>query len=391
MIYNILAISDIHWGAIEAKRLYENLQLVLSTIQYLKDKLDMVVICGDYFDYRLQLNSKSALLSLQWMDELVKTCKESNVKRIRIVKGTQEHDNNQLEAFRSYEDETGFFRIFNENTYEETLPELSCLYCPDETIPTKEYNMKYLSNILQVADLGFFHGSFDIVLPEIVVQMSEESNKANVIFEYELFSKCIKGLIVSGHWHVGSFNNPVLYTGSFDRWTFGEEEDKGFIILQYNTEDHTYSYEKIVNENALRYDTITIDTSMYKSAEDYKELIDDINEKYDLENHHLRVVIQKSTDREEDEVFISAFKKFFVNTKNVKIDVKDLIKKAKKKEKKNTLENVNQKYGFIFDKNTANSELERISETIQKFILVQKDTSVSIDDISRYIKPYLEK
>ena len=96
MIYNILAISDIHWGAIEAKRLYENLQLVLSTIHYLKDKLDMVVICGDYFDYRLQLNSKSALLSLQWMDELVKTCKESNVKRIRIVKGTQEHDNNQL-------------------------------------------------------------------------------------------------------------------------------------------------------------------------------------------------------------------------------------------------------------------------------------------------------
>ena len=286
MIYNILAISDIHWGAIEAKRLYENLQLVLSTIHYLKDKLDMVVICGDYFDYRLQLNSKSALLSLQWMDELVKTCKESNVKRIRIVKGTQEHDNNQLEALRSYEDETGFFRIFNENTYEETLPELSCLYCPDETIPTKEYNMKYLSNILQVADLGFFHGSFDIVLPEIVVQMSEESNKANVIFEYELFSKCIKGLIVSGHWHVGSFNNPVLYTGSFDRWTFGEEEDKGFIILQYNTEDHTYSYEKIVNENALRYDTITIDTSMYKSADDYKELIDDINEKYDLENHH---------------------------------------------------------------------------------------------------------
>lgn len=391
MIYNILAISDIHWGAIEAKRLYNNLQLVIETIKYLKDQLDMVVICGDYFDYRLQLNSKSALLSLQWMDELVQVCKDSNVKKIRIVKGTQEHDNNQLEAFRTYEDNTGYFRIFNENTYEETLPDLGCLYCPDETIPTKEYNMKYLSNILQIADLGFFHGSFDIVLPDIVVQMSEESNKANVIFEYELFSKCIKGLIVSGHWHVSSFNNPVLYTGSFDRWVFGEEEDKGFIILQYDTEDHTYSFEKVINENALKYDTITIDTSMYKTSNDYKELIDDINQKYDLSENYLRVLIQKSTDREEDDVLINAFKKFYINNKNVKIVVKDLIKKAKKKEKKNTLDNINQKYGFIFEKNSANTELQRISEVIQKFILTQKDTTITIDDISGYIKPYLEK
>jgi DNA repair exonuclease SbcCD nuclease subunit len=388
MIYNILAISDIHWGAIEAKRLYENLNLVLDTIKYLKDKIDLVVICGDYFDYRLQLNSKSAILSLQWFDELYNVCKDSNVKRIRVVKGTNEHDNNQLEVFRVYETEDNYLKIFNTNTYEETLPDLGCLYCPDENIPTKDYMNLYLENIMKIADIGFFHGSFDIVLPDIVVQRSEETSNTNVIFEYDTFSKLIKGPIIAGHWHVSSFTNPLLYTGSFDRWKFGEEDDKGFYIVQYNTEDNSYSFEKVINKNAQIYNSISIDTSMYNNFDDYKSLIEDIDNNYNLKENKLRVVIYKSTDRDIDNDNINAFKRVYVNNKNVKIIVKDLIKKNTKKEKKKILDYANEKYGFIFNVKGYNSDI--LADILQKYIELEKNKVISIDDIKKYISPYLD-
>ena len=385
MKYKILAISDIHWGAVEAKRLYDNLQLVLNTIRIMVevDRLDLVVICGDYFDYKLSLNSKSSLLAITWMDELYKLCIQHSIK-IRIVKGTHEHDNNQLEAFRSYESE--MYKIFNTNTLEETLPGLTCLYCPDENIPTKEYKQTYIQNLVGGADIGFFHGSFDIVLPDIVVQHSEETNARNVIFPFAEFSSLIKGPMISGHWHNGSFNNPLIYTGSFDRWAFGEEDPKGFLLVQYDTETYEYSYQLVENTNARKFDTLYIDTMNFPSAKEYSELIQLINENYDLGENRLRVVISRSTERPEDEELINAFKKYYVNNRNLKIDIKNIKQITKKKEVKKSLQELTTKYGFLFDNKEDNS-----AENIQQFILVNKNRSIPIDIIEKYITPFLSK
>ncbi len=383
MKYNMLVISDIHWGAVEAKTLYSNLSIVLDTIREMKNNLDMVVICGDYFDYKLTLNSKSALFALQWMDELVNCCKENNIKKIRVVKGTHEHDNNQLEAFRVYEDDDSYYKIFTENTIEETLPNMKCMYCPDELIATDEYMKKYMKNIMSIPDIGFFHGSFDIVLPDIVVQHSNESHNRNVIFSYGTFSSLIKGPMIAGHWHTMYFENPLLYTGSFDRWVFGEEEPKGFIILQYDTDSHEYSYIQIENTKAKRYDTIIVDTSNITTTADYAELISNIEEKYDLENNRLRVKILKSTSTETDDDLINTFKKYFINNKNVKIEVKDLEKKKEKTKKKNQLVDLTNKYGFIFDPNIS------IAEKYQQWIYENKNKSIPIDNINKILSKYI--
>ena len=90
MKYNILAIADIHWGAMDPDEMYDNLQYFLDFIR-MKGDIDLVVICGDYFDYRLTLNSKAALKSLRWFDELYNTCKENGVKKLRAIKGELPH------------------------------------------------------------------------------------------------------------------------------------------------------------------------------------------------------------------------------------------------------------------------------------------------------------
>ena len=51
MKYNILAIADIHWGAMDPDEMYNNLQYFLDFIR-MKGDIDLVVICGDYFNMK---------------------------------------------------------------------------------------------------------------------------------------------------------------------------------------------------------------------------------------------------------------------------------------------------------------------------------------------------
>ena len=142
MRYGIIVLGDIHWDAFDIPKQKEEMNLPLNIIQKM-NHLHLVVIAGDYFDSKISLNSKAAKAAINWMAALVSICKEKNVK-IRLIKGTNSHDNNQLELFRPYEKESlenddGFFRIYNEVCIEETLPGLKCLYAPDENIASDDY------------------------------------------------------------------------------------------------------------------------------------------------------------------------------------------------------------------------------------------------------------
>ena len=205
LTYKFLAISDIHWGAMNSEDMYDHLQLVLEFIREMKEEIDFLVICGDYFDYRLQLNSKTTVAAIQWLDELIATCTEAGVKKIRIVKGTEGHDYDQLEAFRpTYEDSNGFFRIIKYTEREQLFDDLSVVFCPDETLNMDEYEEKYWNVFVPAADIGFFHGNWDNVLPSIEFNRIQEHHLPTMIYQYEKFSRLIKGPMISGHWHIAT-------------------------------------------------------------------------------------------------------------------------------------------------------------------------------------------
>ena len=98
-----IIIGDFHWDALDAIKQYAETQWILDFINKLPH-LDLIVIAGDYFDCKILLNSRSSIYAIKWMSELQKICKRKNIK-IRIVRGTTSHDNNQLDAFNGYEAE----------------------------------------------------------------------------------------------------------------------------------------------------------------------------------------------------------------------------------------------------------------------------------------------
>jgi len=386
MNYNILSFCDIHSGVFDVELQFGNMEIINEFIsQY--NSVDLVVISGDYFDCKLPLNSKAAIYSIQWFHKFVNNCRSHNVKKVRIVKGTEEHDNDQLEVFRELEDDSGFFKIFNHNSVEETLPGLRCIYCPDENIPTNDYIIKYLDNIISGVHIGFFHGSFDVVLPYIVTQLSKESNIKNIIYEYNYWKKFIKGPLISGHWHDGSVYEHLIYIGSFDRWKFEEEESKGFGFIRYNTDTNEYLYNKIVNKFAPIYKTFTIYSNNYNTIEDYNNLISLVNstlEKYREEKIKIRILIHINDDKSENESLILGLRQYYINNSLVKIVLKNKMKKEKKEEQiKRNIETRN-KFGFILDKSKKESEI------IQQFILVNKGKEINIGTIENVINKYLK-
>lgn len=387
MIYKFIVLADIHWGAMDSYTMYNNLELVLEFIRQKKDDLDFVVIAGDYFDYRLQLNSKTALLAIDWFDKLVTTCKESNVKKIRVFKGTREHDNDQLEVFRpSYELNDEYIKIFNITTSEELLPGLRCVYCPDENMNLEEYHRTYYNKFIPYPNIGFFHGNFDTILPDIEYNRIQEHQLATMIYEYDRFAKLIKGPLISGHWHVKNEFESLYYVGSYDRWKFNEEDDKGFIYGEINTETDEYLIHRVNNPLARQFKTIIVSSDECSTPEQFASLANTVNSYLkDDPSIMIRVSYLLGNTGEEAILNFNVFQKQYVTSKQVKIDLKDLVKREAKKAKKKQVEVEASKYQYVFD-----SDLKNIPEIVHKFILDNKDVDIPVSTIEKYIKKYLE-
>lgn len=387
MKYNIVAISDIHWGCVNPKEQLRSLEFVFTFLdESLKNDLniDLIVLDGDYFDAKLSLNGEETIYGFNWFYRLHQVCKENNIK-LRVVQGTMDHDNYQLENLMGLQDEEGLFKVFLHTELEETLPNLLCCYCPDELIETSEYESQYLDLILQLKDIGFFHGSFDIVYGNLLEYKPELLKKNNVIYNYRLWSGQIKGPLIAGHWHDGDRYEELYYCGSPFRWTFNEDNPKGFLFLQYDTEDSSYYIQKIINPFCGEYITYEVYTNLYHTKEDYVKIIDDVQEILSklTKIDKLRIVVYVNDTKSENDVFLSSLRQQIVNHKNCKITIKNKIKDKKKKEKIKERKDEENMYGFIYENNDT-------SNIIKAFIdVTDEQNDVPIEYIQEQVKKYI--
>lgn len=394
MIYKILAIADLHWGVMDDYKMYVQYGYILDYIRH--NPLDMIVIAGDYFDLKLYLNSKRAIRSLDWFDELFKLAKEKNVQKIRMIRGTLSHDADQMDVFKKYEDESLFFRVIEKCYSEETLPELRCIYCPDEIMSTKEYVMRYNDHLLSGIDIGFFHGSFDVVLRQDIdissLIMEEEKDEMNIVtsitFPMNFFQKITKYCWVGGHWHDGNEYENIYYVGSPTRWIHGEDNPKGVSILTIDTDKEEYEYEKVLNPKCPQYITheirpenITdVDAYMDELESSIQDIHDSIRKfKESRLDYNVRIVVYETEKSTTSQNVIRVLKDAFVDDENVVIRIKTKDKKKKKNEVK---EEEKKDYSFIKDKSLS------MAKQIYEFIKIKNGEEVPLDYIEKMIQKF---
>lgn len=367
MVYTILASADYHWGVMDANKQYEESKFILDYIK--ANKIDLFVVCGDYFDHRLLMNSTAAFNSIKLMDEIKSISKEKDFK-IVMFDGTESHDYDQLEIFRTFEDED--FKIFRKTTVDETLPGLVCLYAPDENLTTNDYIATYSDCIMRDdLDIMFFHGTFDTIM----VDRSLDDDIPNVIFEYGFYNRKTH-LMVGGHWHDGDNDGNMYYTRSPYRWKYDEDLPKGIIRIDYDTETKDYKVTRIENPNTDRYFTFLVDTSMYTTVNNYSVLLNEINRKLNDGIEHIRVKVLITDDKELNKSCIENLLNTFQGSRRVKVVTENKYAKKLKKQKSEKLGEYKNKFKYIFDSNNSLPKIYR------QFILDTKGVDIAEDQIS---------
>ena len=379
MKYKILCVGDVHWGCMDANKQYEELRILPEYIE--NHEIDLLVFCGDYFDHKLMLNSEASLLSIKFMNDMrMLSLNEKHPFKIRIFTGTRSHDYDQLRAFESLDD-GDTFRIFDQTSSEETLPNLKCLYAPDETMTNDDYFSTYKDILASQYDIMFFHGSFDAQLGDLLLGSKDEPVK-NVIFEYDYFSQ-ICSVMIGGHWHDADHYNNMYYTRSINRWTFGEDEPKGFIECTYDTDMKTYEINRISNPYTERYVTYIVDTSLYTDMEKYNSLMNAITMEMEHdEKVHIKIKVNETNDSDMNKIYIDNLRYKYSNAKSVKLVIENKLVKKKRKEKEKTHNEEKDTYQFLFDPNTS------MSEKICGFIKVAMGVELT-DSQVELVKSYL--
>lgn len=372
----ILLLADIHIGSIKDINYVYNVTTDIIDKEIAYNKTDLVVILGDYFHRLFKVNEDFVSLAINIMTHLIRTCKKSKTK-IRIVYGTESHEMNQYKLFNYHITSSNIdLKIFDTCT-EETIDGCNILYVPEEYIDDKH---KFYKNTLysnKKYDYIFGHGIIEDGMPKIV-SISNENNKNKekhvpIFKSGELGNKC--KLCIFGHYHSFTEMKNVYYLGSLFRDSFGEEETKGYGII----EDDKFAF--IENKDAYVYKTYEFDptSKIYSSTEDIVNEVKRIKE----ENKELftgdklgkiRLVFKTPIDLD------SSFKD---NLKDILIEEKcivPLIKENTHELSEELKDDIEDEYDFIIDPSLP------IIDKIHRYIKKEYEVDMDMDLLKSYIK-----
>jgi hypothetical protein len=270
-----LVINDLHFGNNKNK----TSNIINNFWNFFKENhntlihIDVLFIAGDTFDKLLSTTSDDFLLSNTFLLELSIVCLKNKIK-LRILEGTPSHDvkqakilENTLQTLMVDVD----FKYFSEISIE-NINDNNVLYVPDlmhinQNELMNDINVVLKQNNLSQVDIAIIHGSFSYQLP----------NVKNINFLSEnFFLKIVQGYIHVGHIHTFSVFNRIISTGSFDRISHGEEEDKGCIYVDLNEVTGGNSFVFLKNTNAMLFKTFNVseETDVNQLAETIKNSID---------------------------------------------------------------------------------------------------------------------
>ena len=365
-LFNSVHIADLHFGAFNPKTQYQILKEQFLNKISIIPKLDAIVIDGDTFDHKTMSNSDASMYASIFINDLVDLARNKQSTLV-ILHGTYSHDYDQLKLFYHYlEDKTVDVRIITNIKFEIIkgcrilcIPEL---YGVDESI----YN--HFFHECGWYDEAFVHGTFKGAV-------YGDNVGAGRLLTPEDFNYC-KGVAIAGHVHKsGCFNSFFYCCGCPYRWKFGEEEDKGFLLVSHDldTQLHYVQFEKI---ESFRYDTIYLDQLV---SEDPKKIIDYIN--------NLRMTQGIDFIKVRVRVPVTGYNKTIINNyyrNNNTTFVEFLDNKEIEEQKVNKIIQENEKYSYLSDNSISDFEkfVRFVNESEgYEFISVQKLNELLSEEI----------
>lgn len=226
-----MVLSDVHTGhaTTPTENIVKNLKHCV-TKSFKEYQPQYLFITGDFFDRLLTLPSNASSFIQSFITWLLRKCKTHSVK-LRVLEGTPSHDWKQNYLFVQINQDSKIeadVRYYDklDIDYEEDAG-IHILYVPDEwdesTAETERQVRELLvEKGLNSVDLAMMHGMFEFQIPSHLA-------KSLPLHNQEAYESFVDYLIVIGHDHRHKRNNKVVVPGSFDRFTHGEEDPKGYL------------------------------------------------------------------------------------------------------------------------------------------------------------------
>ena len=372
-------IADIHFGAQSSEKLYDELNKnFLSYINKMKI-LDFVIIAGDLFDSKISLNSDHVNMVFRFIKELMCICVKKCAK-LRIIKGTESHDNQQLQVLRHMTASNCDFKIINTVEAEDLFENMYVLYVPEEYV--KDPNEYYKEYFNRSYDMVFGHGMFTEVAFAASYQKSEVTMNKAPVFKSKEFINICRGPIFFGHIHKSQcIKHQIYYTGSFSRWSFGEDEPKGFMMVGYTPETSAFKVEFIENKDVNDYVTMAVgDESTLYDGEPADEIHSIVNWVNSNPAYRKRLIFNIPEDYDKSGLLIQMISDVFGKHRDVKVIINNNSKEQKKKnEMDNKIQTMMKTYDFIFDKG-INPE-----DKLSRYVKVKYNRDIPVDKMRSYL------
>lgn len=327
--------ADIHFGSIDSetqfKILYEQFIQKISLINF-----DILSIDGDIFDKKFMANHDAIRYAMEFVRLCAELCIVKQATMI-IISGTESHDAGQLKLFYGHlEDPRLDLRIVEHARFEQ-VKGLKILCIPEEYGKGEDYYRPLLDDVY---DTCFMHGT---VVGSVYGANKEDLNsKKYPIFSIDSFAGC-RGPIIAGHVHKAMcLNGYIYYCSNPIRYRFGEEEEKGFVIIIHDKASSAHSMNFIPIES-FRYDTIDISTLNYADPNEVIKYLDGL-----MANGIDNIRIDFS--RLDEPSMQKVIEQYYIN--NPHIAIKKYV--SKEVSQVNTTDAIMEKYsgfGFLLDPN----------------------------------------
>ncbi len=273
-------IADLHFGAFDPadqfRILYNNFYLKIVNLKY-----DIISINGDIFDHKFMANSDAIMYALKFIDILVNDAASKGASMV-ILYGTESHDAGQIKLFYPYLERPDIDLHIVENIQFLYLHGKKVLAIPEKYgLPEEVYRSFLFEQGLY--DGVYMHGTYK---GSVYGANTPSLNTPHApVFDISHFMYC-RGPIIAGHVHIpGCYDSHVYYCGSPLRYQFGQEQEKGFIILTHNLNTSQY-YVYFEPIESYRYDTINMDEYV---GRDPKFIIEKVNSLQAQGSNYLRL------------------------------------------------------------------------------------------------------
>ena len=362
-------IADLHFGAFDPKRQYKILKEQFVDELYKMPVLDIVSVNGDVFHHKFMANSDAVSIACYFITDLVNLCAAKGATLL-VLSGTYSHDADQIKLFYPIAQQARIhgidFRII-ENAQFEYIRGKKILCIPEL------YGMgeKYYLDLLY--GQGFYNACYMHGTMAGAIYGKDQSDLNSIrepVFSMQDFQYCA-GPIIAGHVHTPQcIQSHFYYCGSPYRWQFGEEQEKGYIILLQDIKNGMYAvkYNTIVSDT---YVTLDIDDIANNDPNDIIHWIDE-----QVKSRHIDYVRILFTSM--SEANINVLQTYYRNNRNV-----TLLNKAKSDKIVKDMEEVQDhysEYAYLFNKNITPEE-----KLVQYINQCKGSTFITVDEFKNIL------